>query len=71
MNNNADKTKLKSMIKNMSYDMDTLKESYGLKTDTVWFEAFDDAAKREKDYLRKMRKGVHRLDARHAEEIAA
>ncbi len=62
MNNNADKTKLKSMIKNMSYDMDTLKESYGLKTDTVWFEAFDDAAKREKDYLRKMRKNGEKLN---------
>ena len=62
MNNNADKTKLKSMIKNMSYDMDTLKESYGLKTDTVWFEAFDDAAKRETDYLRKMRKNGEKLN---------
>jgi superfamily I DNA/RNA helicase len=62
MNNNADKTKLKSMIKNMSYDMDTLKESYGLKTDTIWFEAFDDAAKREKDYLRKMRKNGEKLN---------
>ena len=62
MNNNADKTKLKSMIKNMSYDMNTLKESYGLKTDTVWFEAFDDAAKREKDYLRKMRKNGEKLN---------
>ena len=62
MNNNADKIKLKSMIKNMSYDMDTLKESYGLKTDTVWFEAFDDAAKRETDYLRKMRKNGEKLN---------
>ena len=62
MNNNADKTKLKGMIKNMSYDMDTLKESYGLKTDTVWFEAFDDAAKRETDYLRKMRKNGEKLN---------
>jgi len=62
MNNNADKTKLKSMIKNMSYDMNTLKESYGLKTDTVWFEAFDDAAKRETDYLRKMRKNGEKLN---------
>ena len=62
MNNNADKTKLKSMVKNISYDIDTLKENYGLKTDAVWFEAFDDAAKRETDYLRKMRKNGEKLN---------
>ena len=33
------------MLKESSYDIDTLKKDYGLKTDAVWFEAFDDAPK--------------------------
>ena len=31
MKDNADKKKLKGMLKDYSYDMDTLKQSYGLK----------------------------------------
>ena len=62
MNKNADKNKLKGMIKDSMYDIAMLKEYYGLKTDTVWFEAFDDAAKRDTDYLRKMRKNGEKLN---------
>jgi DNA helicase-2/ATP-dependent DNA helicase PcrA len=62
MQKNADKQKLKGMLKESSYDMATLKQSYGLKTDNVWFEAFDDAPRRDVDYLRKMRSNGEKLN---------
>ena len=62
MKNNADKVKLKGMLKESSYDMATLKQSYGLKTDVVWFEAFDDAPSRDVQYLRKMRSNGEKLN---------
>ena len=58
----ADKTKLKGMLKESSYDIATLKQSYGLKTDAVWFEAFDDAPGRDVNYLRKMRNNGEKLN---------
>ena len=62
MKDNTDKKKLKGMLKDSSYDMDTLKQSYGLKTDKPWFEAFDDAPSRDVNYLRKMRKNGEKLN---------
>jgi len=62
MKNNCDKDKLKGMLKESSYDFATLKQSYGLKTDTVWFEAFDDAPSRDVQYLRKMRMNGEKLN---------
>jgi superfamily I DNA/RNA helicase len=64
MKDNADKTKLKGMLKESSYDIATLKQSYGLKVDTnaVWYEAFDDAPKRDVNYLRQMRKNGEKLN---------
>ena len=58
----VDKNKLKSMIKDSMYDIAMLKEYYGLKTDDVWFEAFDAAPKRDVQYLRKMRKNGEKLN---------
>ena len=46
----------------MTYDIDRLKEHYGLKTDAVWFEAFDAAPRRDVNYLRKMRKNGEKLN---------
>ena len=41
---NVDKTnKLKGMIKDSFYGIDQLKKDYGLKTDAVWFTAFNAA----------------------------
>ena len=62
MKNNADRTKLKGMLKESSYDISTLKQSYGLNVDSVWFEAFDDAPKRDVNYLRQMRKNGEKLN---------
>ena len=58
MKDNTDKSKLKGMLKDSSYDIATLKKDYGLKVDSnaVWYQAFDDAPSRDVDYLRKMRK---------------
>ena len=44
------------------YDMDTLKKHHGLKTNAVWFEAFDAAPRRDVNYLRKMRKNGEKLN---------
>ena len=44
------------------YDITLLKDHYGLKTDKVWFEAFDDAKTRDVSYLRKMRKNGEQLN---------
>ena len=62
MNNKKDNKKLKGMFKDSSYDIDTLKQSYGLKTDKPWVEAFDDAPSRGVSYLRKMRKNGEKLN---------
>jgi superfamily I DNA/RNA helicase len=62
MKENVDKNKLKGMIKESSYDFAALKQSYGLKTDAVWFEAFDDAPGRDVNYLRKMRNNGEKLN---------
>ena len=60
--NHTDKLKLKSMTKESMYDITLLKDHYGLKTDKVWFEAFDDAKTRDVSYLRKMRKNGEQLN---------
>jgi superfamily I DNA/RNA helicase len=62
MSNNCDKTKLKGMLKESYHDFETLKQSYGLKTNSVWFEAFDDAPSRDINYLRQMRKNGEKLN---------
>ena len=62
MKDNTDKNKLKGMLKDSSYNIDTLKRDYGLKVDTPWFEAFDDAPSRDVNYLRKMRKNGEKLN---------
>ena len=64
MKDNTDRSKLKGMLKDASYDIATLKKDYGLKLDSnaVWYEAFDDAPKRDVEYLRKMRKNGEKLN---------
>ena len=57
-----DKSKLKSMVKEGVYDIQELKQNYGLLNDSVWFEAFDAAPRRDVHYLRKMRKNGEKLN---------
>ena len=42
MNKNWDKDLFKAMAKDKFYDIDTLKNDYGLKTETDWQEALDE-----------------------------
>ena len=58
---NADKSKLKGMVKDSYYDIPTLKTQYNLKTDAVWYEAFDDLSFRVKNYVRSMRRNGENL----------
>ena len=58
---NADKSKLKGMVKDSYYDLSTLKTQYNLKTDAVWYEAFDDLSFRVKNYVRSMRRNGENL----------
>ena len=59
---NVDKSKLKSMVKEGVYAIQELKQNYGLVNDSVWFEAFDAAPRRDVQYLRKMRKNGEKLN---------
>ena len=56
------KKKIKGMVKDAFYGIDQLVSDYGLQVKTVWYEAFDDAPKRDIDYLRKMRKNGEKLN---------
>jgi DNA helicase-2/ATP-dependent DNA helicase PcrA len=58
----VDKTKLKSMTKDSMYIIPMMKEYQGLKTDVVWFEAFDAASRREINYLKQMRRRGEKLN---------
>ena len=55
------KKMLKGMTKGSYYGIDKLTKEYGLKTKLTWFEAFDNAAKRDVNYLKKMRRNGERL----------
>ena len=57
----VEKIKLKGMTKEGLQDISTLKKDYGLKTDTIWYEAFDDLGFRRKNYIRSMRRNGENL----------
>ncbi len=59
--NHAEKIKLKGMTKEGLQDISALKKDYGLKTDTVWYKAFDDLGFRRKNYIRSMRRNGENL----------
>jgi superfamily I DNA/RNA helicase len=58
----AEKQKLKGMIKDSLYVLEMMKAYYGLNTDAVWYEAFDNAPRRDVQYLRKMRRNGEKLN---------
>jgi DNA helicase-2/ATP-dependent DNA helicase PcrA len=53
MSKNVDLKLMKHMSKENFYDIDTLKEKHGLKTDDEWYIAFDDLGD---DEIRKIQK---------------
>ena len=54
MSKNVDLKSMKHMSKEDFYDMDTLKEKYGLKTDEEWYIAFDDLGDHEISKIQKL-----------------
>jgi DNA gyrase/topoisomerase IV subunit B len=60
--NNFDRNKVKGMTKGGMFRLEDLKKDFGIKTDAVWFEAFDNAPGRDVSYLTKMRKNDEKLD---------
>ena len=59
--NHAEKIKLKGMTKEGLQDISTLKKDYGLKTDTVWYDSFDNLGFRRKNYIISMRRNGENL----------
>jgi len=54
---------LKYMNKDANYDMSGLRERTWLKTDKVWYEAFDQAPSRSIRYIRRMRENGEKLNS--------
>jgi len=61
-NDTFNKQKIKGMTRDGMYELSKLKELYGLNTDKVWFEAFDNASRRDVNYLKKMRRNGEKLN---------
>ena len=49
------------MVKDAFYGIDQLKKDYGLKTNAIWFEAFNDAPEKKVRYIRRMRENGEKL----------
>ena len=56
--NHFEKNSLKLLDKDATYKISNLQERRWLKTDKVWYEAFDDAPQRIIRYIRRMRRMV-------------
>ena len=61
--NNFEKNSLKYLDKDAGYQMSGLKERMWLKTDKVWYEAFDDAPQKKIRYIRRMRENGEKLNS--------
>ena len=61
--NHFEKQSLKYMNKDANYDMAGLRERTWLKTDKVWYEAFDNAPSRSIRYIRRMRENGEKLNS--------
>ena len=62
--NNFEKNSIKYLDKDARYQMSGLKERMWLKTDKVWFEAFDDAPQKKIRYIRRMRENGEKLNSK-------
>ena len=61
-NKNFDKKKIKGMAKESLYDIEMLKQNYGLNVNSEWYKVFDDAGEMRINYLRKMRANGEQLN---------
>jgi len=62
--NHFEKNSLKLLNKDVTYKMSNLLERRWLKTDKVWFEAFDDAPQKKIRYIRRMRENGEKLNSK-------
>ena len=60
--NHWNKEKIQALVKESSYGIDQLTKDYGLHTNKVWHEAFDNAGSRRVDYIRAMRRSGEKLN---------
>ena len=61
--NNFEKNSIKYLDKDARYQMSGLRERMWLKTDKVWYEAFDDAPQKKIRYIRRMRENGEKLNS--------
>ena len=61
--NHFQKQSLKYMDKDGEYEMSGLRERMWLKTDKVWYEAFDSAPQKKIRYIRRMRENGEKLNS--------
>ena len=69
-NENWDKNKIKGMTKGAFHDMASLQKDFGLKVNSVWYEAFDEAGQTKIEYLRKMRRNGEKLNEKPRIELS-
>ena len=50
--------------KDSFYNLEELRSNRGLKTNKVWFEAFDDAPERKIRYIKRMRENGEKLNSK-------
>ena len=62
--NHFEKNSLKLLDKDATYKMSNLQERRWLKTDKIWYEAFDDAPQRKIRYIRRMRENGEKLNSK-------
>ena len=58
---NLQKEKIFGMVKDGFYNITQLKKDFGLMTQSVWYEALDEAPFRRAEYIRKMRSNGEQL----------
>ena len=65
-----DKKLMQGMTKGSFYGINQLTKDFGLKTNKVWFEAFNEAGTRRIEYLRKMRANGEQLNKKPRIELS-
>ena len=65
-----EKIKIKGMTKGSFYTLESLQSDFGLQTNKVWYEAFDNAGSKRINYLRKMRANGEQLNKKPRIELS-
>ena len=50
------------MVKNTVYSLEQLQKDYGLQTNEIWYEAFDQAGEKRINYIRRMKRNGEMLN---------